>query len=54
VLVLVAADADYQTAEPTFAEARRVADSWGSGAHPDARHFFLSACLNELAARKLR
>ena len=49
VLVLVAADGDYRRLDETFAEARRVADSWGNGAHPDARHYFLSACLEELA-----
>jgi hypothetical protein len=48
VLVLVAANADFRSMNETFLEARRVADSWGSGTHPDARHYFLSASLAEL------
>jgi hypothetical protein len=49
VLVLAAADAGYRQMEDAFAEAVRVADSWGSRAHPETRHYFLSASLNELA-----
>lgn len=47
-MVLVASEADYRRDEETFAEARRVADSWGNSAHADARHYFLSASLAEL------
>jgi hypothetical protein len=49
VLVLVAADPEYPRMAETFAEALRAADSWGSGAHADARHYFLSAALSQLA-----
>jgi hypothetical protein len=48
VLVLVAANPEYRRMDETFLEARRMADSWGGGAHPDARHYFLSASLEEL------
>ena len=48
VLVLIAAEADYPRLNSTFADAVRVAESWGAGAHPDARHYFLSASLEAL------
>ena len=49
VLVLIAAAGDYSRVADAFAEARRVADSWSAAVRPDARHYFLSAVLNELA-----
>jgi hypothetical protein len=49
VLVLIVDEADYAPAAAAFAEAVRVADSWGESVRPAARHYFLSAVLNQLA-----
>ncbi len=49
VAVLVASGSNYRSMDETFAEARRVADSWGPSTHPTTRHYFLTATLTELA-----
>jgi hypothetical protein len=52
-LVLIADESDYDRLAAAFAEATRVADSWGEGVRPATRHYFLSSVLNELALERV-
>jgi hypothetical protein len=53
VLVLIPDESDYDRVAAVFAEATRVADSWGESVRPATRHYFLSSVLNELAVERV-
>jgi hypothetical protein len=49
VLVLIVGQPEYAPAAATFADAMRLADSWGQSVRPATRHYFLSLVLNALS-----
>ncbi len=52
-LVLIVDQPDYAPAAAAFADATRVADSWGESVRPATRHYFLSLVLNALSPERV-
>jgi hypothetical protein len=53
VLVLIVDEPDYAPAATAFADATRVADSWGESVRPATRHYFLSSVLSALSPERV-